>query len=99
MVEVAREERVDHFIETYYRATAEIFNMSHGSGSSGTYHEEMAAECLQALSKIALTVRERPTIAPRLAVLARPLDQMGEKQTWAEGVAGVADVEFFAKQG
>ena len=32
LVEVAREERVDHFIETYYRATAEIFNFSHGEG-------------------------------------------------------------------
>src|SRR5207249_2735309 len=47
MVEVAREERVDHFIETYYRATAEIFNMSHGSGTSSAYHEEKAAESLE----------------------------------------------------
>src|SRR3989454_6822144 len=34
LVEVAREERVDHFIETYYRATAEMFNLSHGEGMS-----------------------------------------------------------------
>src|SRR5207245_10638133 len=69
MVEVAREERGDHFIETYYRASAEIFNMSHGSGSSSTYHEEKAAESLQDISKIGLPVREDPTLASRLVAL------------------------------
>ena len=34
MVEVAKEERVDHFIETYYRATAEVFEFIHGEGGS-----------------------------------------------------------------
>src|SRR3990170_6251136 len=28
LVEVSREERVDHLIESYYRATAEVFNFS-----------------------------------------------------------------------
>ncbi len=99
MVEVAREERVDHFIETYYRATAEIFNMSHGSGSSGTYHEEMAGESLKALAKIGLTVREDPTMASRLVEVEKRMDQIGEKQTWAEAIAGLEDVDFFVKQG
>ena len=33
-VEIAKEERVDHFIETYYRATAEVFEFSHGENPS-----------------------------------------------------------------
>jgi DNA-binding transcriptional ArsR family regulator len=99
MVEVAREERVDHFIETYYRATAEIFNMSHGSGSSTAYHEEKAAESLKALSKIGLTVREDSTVASRLVELEKRMDQIGEKQNWAEAIAGLEDVDFFVKQG
>jgi len=98
MVEVAREERVDHFIETYYRASAEIFNMSHGSGSSSTYHEEKAAESLQALSKIGLPVREDPTLASRLVELDKRMDQIGEKQSWADAIAGLEDVDFFVKQ-
>ena len=44
MVEVAREERVDHFIETYYRATAEMFNLAHGEAGSGKVMEEEARE-------------------------------------------------------
>ena len=34
LVEVAKEERVDHFIETYYRAAAEVFEFVHGEGHS-----------------------------------------------------------------
>ncbi len=29
LVDIAKEERVDHFIETYYRAAAEIFSSSY----------------------------------------------------------------------
>jgi DNA-binding transcriptional ArsR family regulator len=99
MVEVAREERVDHFIETYYRATAEIFNMSHGSGSSSAYHEEKAAESLKALATIGLAVREDPTMASRLVELEKRMEQIGEKQNWADAIAGLEDVDFFVKQG
>jgi DNA-binding transcriptional ArsR family regulator len=99
MVEVAREERVDHYIETYYRATAEIFNMSHGSGTSSAYHEEKAAESLKALSRIGLTVRDDPTLASRLVELEKRMDQIGEKQSWADAIAGLEDVDFFVKQG
>jgi DNA-binding transcriptional ArsR family regulator len=99
MVEVAREERVDHFIETYYRATAEIFNMSHGSGSSSAYQEEKAAESLKALAKIGLAVREDPALASRLVELEKRMEQIGEKQTWADAIASLEDVDFFVKQG
>src|SRR5437870_1798294 len=99
MVEVAREQRVDHFIETYYRATAEIFNMSHGSGTSSAYHEEKVAESLKALLRIGLTVRDDPTLASRLVELEKRMDQIGEKQSWADAIAGLEDVDFFVKQG
>src|SRR5437667_12355256 len=57
LVEVAREERVDHFIETYYRATAEMFNLSHGEGMPQAYAEEKTKETLMALSRIGLSAR------------------------------------------
>jgi DNA-binding transcriptional ArsR family regulator len=99
MVEVAREERVDHFIETYYRASAEIFNMSHGQGSSQGYAEEKAAESIKALSKIGLKVREDPTAAARLVELEKRMEQIGEEGKWSETIASLPDVDFFVKQG
>ena len=99
MVEVAREERVDHFIETYYRASAEIFNMSHGQGSSQGYAEEKAAESIKALSKIGLKVREDSSAAARLVELEKRMEQIGQEGKWSEVIAGLPDVDFFVKQG
>src|SRR5712691_10658007 len=66
LVEVAREERVDHFIETYYRATAEMFNLSHGEGMPQAYAEEKTKETLMALSKIGLRVRTDAEVVTRI---------------------------------
>jgi len=99
LVEVAREERVDHFIETYYRATAEMFNLSHGEGMSPAYAAEKATEALQALAKIGLRVRTDPEVVARIVELEKRMEGVGEKPEWAEAIAGLDDVDFFVKQG
>lgn len=98
MVEVAKEERIDHFIETYFRATAEMFNLSHGEGTSTAYMEQKAAETLQALSKIGLRVRTDPEVVTRLVELDKRMEQIGAKQDWSEKIASLEDVDFFVKQ-
>src|SRR5947199_1956841 len=74
LVEVAREERVDHFIETYYRATAEMFNLSHGEGMSPAYAQQKATEALQALAKIGLRVRTDPEVVSRIGELEKRME-------------------------
>lgn len=98
LVEVAKEERIDHFIETYFRATAEMFNLSHGEGTSTAYMEQKAGETLQALSKIGLRVRTDPEVLSRLVELDKRMEQIGAKQDWAEKIASLEDVDFFVKQ-
>src|SRR5438034_896562 len=51
LVEVAKEERVGHFIETYYRATAEVFEFIHGEGGSEKYGEQRTRDAPQANSQ------------------------------------------------
>ncbi len=99
MVEVAREERVDHFIETYYRATAEIFNLSHGEGLSAVDAEAKAREALLALSKIGFHVRSDPKVAARIAELEKRMEEIGEKAEHSDAIANLEDVDFFVKQG
>ena len=99
LVEVAREERVDHFIETYYRATAEVFNMSHGEGQSQAYAEAKTLEALQALTKAGFDVRADPEAVSRLVALEKRMAEIGEKETWMDKIAGLEDVDFFVKQG
>ncbi len=98
MVEVAREERVDHFIETYYRATAEIFNLSHGEGLSPADAEAKTTEALQALSRVGIPVRPDPPVVSRIVELQKRMEQIGEKAELADTIAGWEDVDFFVKQ-
>jgi DNA-binding transcriptional ArsR family regulator len=57
MIEVVKEERIGHLIESYYRATAEDFLLSHGKVRSKALHDrELAVEqitrVLNGLNKI-----------------------------------------------
>jgi DNA-binding transcriptional ArsR family regulator len=56
LIEVAKEERVDHFIETYYQATAELFEFTYGEASDQKYKEARTKEALHALTTIGLTI-------------------------------------------
>jgi len=61
MVEVAREERIGHLIESYYRATAEDFLLSHGKMSAQNLRDRKLAEeqvttVLKALKKLGLNL-------------------------------------------
>lgn len=56
LVEVTREERCGHLIESYYRATAEVFSMSHGKTKAKDLHskrlvKEQMVTALEALKK------------------------------------------------
>lgn len=66
MVEVAREERVGHLIEAYYRATAEIFIFQEGDENKAE-SVKMWSEALSALSKAGLAVRTDADFAERVA--------------------------------
>jgi DNA-binding transcriptional ArsR family regulator len=44
MIEVVKEERIGHLIESYYRATAEDFLLSHGKVRSKALHDKELAE-------------------------------------------------------
>ena len=57
MIEIAKEERVGHLIESYYRATAEDFLLSHGKTKSETMHDkeqakEQVTAALNTLNKV-----------------------------------------------
>ena len=56
MAEVSREERVGHLIETYYRATAEVFLFQDGEVNRSKA-QQMWSESLAALSKVVMPVR------------------------------------------
>ncbi|MCW4052226.1 MAG: helix-turn-helix domain-containing protein [Candidatus Bathyarchaeota archaeon] len=57
LIEVAREERCGHLIESYYRASAEMFSFSHGKATTNSLRskqltEDQTTTALKALKKI-----------------------------------------------
>ncbi len=98
MVEIAREERVDHFIETYYQATAEMFNLAHGESGSAKVMEEEAREALGALSKLGIKVTIDEDAVRKVVGLLRCMKEPDADSPITERVNELEDVSYLAKQ-
>ena len=98
MVEVAREERVDHFIETYYRATAEMFNLAHGESGSSKVMEEQVREALGALSQLGLSAKVDSAVVSKIVQLIKHMKEPDATSPWTEKVNELEDVSYLAKQ-
>lgn len=98
MVEVAREERVDHFIETYYQATAEMFNLAHGEAGSTKVLEQEVREALGALDKLGLNAEVDAAGVSRVVDLIKRMKEPDAGSPWMEKVNELADVSYLGKQ-
>ncbi len=97
LVEVAREERVDHFIETYFQATAEVFQMSYGEGKPG-YAESRTLEALKGLESLGFAVSTDPESMSRIVDLERRIDRFGISEETLDRIVGLENVDFVMKQ-
>ncbi len=98
MVEVAKEERVDHFIETYYRASAEVFQLAHGVGESKEYVENQVKEAMEGLSRLGVGVTVDPAIVSKIVQTVKKMKDPMTKSEWNEKASAIEDVDFLAKQ-
>lgn len=100
LVEVGKEERVNHFIETYYRATAEVFEFVHGEGGD-EFHDSKTKEGLKALNKLGLDVELDDEAITRVVDLTKRLESVGykTKTELQEKIADLESVDFLTKQG
>lgn len=99
LVEVTREVRVDHLIESYYRATAEVFHFTIGKTSRGkeVLLEETEA-ALKALSRIGFKLKyDNKSISELVDLMMDQKDCCGEKE-YEDAVSELADLDFFTKQ-
>ncbi len=99
LVEVAKEERVDHFIETYFRASAEMFHFTMGKGQPSAVVETQELEALRNLPRIGLNIREDPAVVSKLVDLQRHLKGQEEGEAkWLDKIGDLEDVDFLTKQ-
>ncbi len=98
MVEIAREKRVDHLIETYYRATAEVFNLTHGKSGGGKILKQQVSEALGALGRLGIGGSIEPSVVTRVVQIMQTMKGPESASSWAERIDALTDVGPFVKQ-
>ncbi len=98
MVEVSREERVENFIEIYYRATAEVFEFSYGTGRTQDYAEQRLKESLLALEKLGINVKVDTETISKIVAIQKKLETLGSNPGIDEKVLKLEGVDFFGRQ-
>jgi DNA-binding transcriptional ArsR family regulator len=97
LVEVAREERVDHFIETYYRAAGEVFEFWHVGTTARQFQKELK-EALESLEAVGLTVRVDKELIRKMAEIETKHSAIGLRPEMEEKISQLGDVGFLVKQ-
>jgi len=97
-VEVAKEERIENFIEIYYRATAEVFEFSYGTGKTQEYAEQRLKEALQSLDKLGINIKIDPETISKIVAVQKKLEAIGSRPELEEKASRLEGVDFFGKQ-
>ena len=98
MVEVSKEERIENFIEIYYRATAEVFEFSYGTGTAPGYMEQRLKESLESLPRLGINVKIEPEIIPKIVEVQQKLESLGSNPALDEKVQALEGTDFLGKQ-
>jgi DNA-binding transcriptional ArsR family regulator len=99
MVEVTREVRVDHLIESYYMTTAEVFNCSVGKTTPGEKAiKEQTSVALKALKTLGFKLEYDEKAINKLAELQMGLENCCESGKFEDKISNMEDVDFLTKQ-
>ncbi len=98
MVEVSKEVRVDHLIESYYRATAEVFHFTVGKETkSKEALIESVKMTLETLKKMGYNIKYDEKAVNEIADLSMELEDCCMGKELEEAVSNL-DADFFTKQ-
>jgi len=99
LVEVAREERVDHLIESYYRATAEVFHCNVGTAvKSKKAAKEQTTTVLNALKKLGFKLEYNDKIVDELVELQSQWKDYCFDTKYEEEISKMDDIDNLTKQ-
>jgi predicted transcriptional regulator len=99
LVEVEREERVGHLIESYYQATAESF-MFHLGPRDPTQKvaQDQVRNVLTALQRLGFSLKFSDEDITRLLEIQSQLTACCEAEQFVDQIANMDDIDFFTKQ-
>ncbi len=98
MVEVTREVRVDHLIESYYQATAETFQFTVGkTSSSAKALREQIESSLSALKKMGYKIQYDEKTVTQLAKLEMEMNECCGAKEAEDAISKLDDVDLMTK--
>lgn len=99
IIEVAREERVDHFIETYYQAAAEVFFCFHGeSDKCDRPWSDSVKGALKAFGKLKIGSDIGDVTATKVLDIRKKMERLGDNPDLERRVAEIEDLDLFTAQ-
>ncbi len=99
LIEVSREERVDHLIESYYRATAELYICSVGkTATSREFAREQARTIFRVLEKLGFHLEYDEATITELIELQAQADQCCGSGILEDKISQLEEVDFLTKQ-
>ena len=103
-VEVTREERCGHLIESYYRATAEMFSLSYGKATAKSLHskqlvKEQMMTALNALTKLGFNLEYDDDKISQIVDAQIELEECCEDESKVENkIYEMNDLDLFTKK-
>jgi DNA-binding transcriptional ArsR family regulator len=102
MIEVVREERLGHLIESYYQATAETFSFSLGqtsvrSSRSRKLAKEQETAILAALNKLGFKLEYDEKQVSQLVDVKTKIDVCCGAKKYEDAVANIDDLDLISK--
>jgi DNA-binding transcriptional ArsR family regulator len=99
MVEVVKEERVGHLIESYYRATAEVFSFSMGKTATGirAAHDQVVT-ALSSLKRLGFKVDLDEKKISKLVDVLVEHEKCCETENLEEKISKLEDIDFITQQ-
>ncbi len=99
MVEVTREVRVDHIIESYYMATAEVFHVTVGKTSGGKESlSENIPLALDGLKRIGFNLSYDKKDVEKLVELTMQQEECCGAKEYDEAVSKLEDLDLLTKE-
>jgi len=99
MIEVTREERLGHLIESYYRATAESFYCSVGKTRPNIkFAKEQMTTVLSTLKRLGFKIEFDKKDASNLVDLQAELDECCHAEKFSDKIAEFEDVDILTKE-
>jgi len=99
MVEVAKEERVGHLIESYYQTTEEVFNFTLGKPSAGVETQKKLVETVvNAINRIGFNLEYNDETAQKIVDADNKVGSLMHTGKFDDAISKLDDVDFISKE-